>query len=155
MTYETVIGLEVHLQLKTESKAFCGCSTDFGAPPNTQVCPVCLGFPGSLPVLNRQALILAAKVAISLNCQIAKLIRFDRKNYYYPDLPKAYQISQYSQPLSQHGCLPVLVDGKEKRIKITRVHLEEDTGKLFHQSSYSLIDFNRCGIPLLEIVSEP
>jgi len=155
MTYETVIGLEVHLQLKTRSKAFCGCSTDFGAAPNTQTCPVCLGFPGALPVLNRQALKLAARVAIALHCQIAEKIRFDRKNYFYPDLPKAYQISQFSQPLSHHGFLPVLINGKEKRINIIRVHLEEDTGKLFHQEDSSLVDFNRSGTPLLEIVSEP
>ncbi|MBU1146900.1 MAG: Asp-tRNA(Asn)/Glu-tRNA(Gln) amidotransferase subunit GatB [Candidatus Omnitrophica bacterium] len=155
MTYETVIGLEVHLQLKTKSKVFCGCSTKFGAAPNTQTCPVCLGFPGSLPVLNRDALKLGAKVAIALNCQIAKEIRFDRKNYFYPDLPKAYQISQFSQPLSAYGYLPIIVNGKEKRIGITRVHLEEDTGKLFHQKDYSLVDFNRSGTPLLEIVSEP
>ncbi|MDP8230214.1 MAG: Asp-tRNA(Asn)/Glu-tRNA(Gln) amidotransferase subunit GatB [Candidatus Gorgyraea atricola] len=155
MMYETVIGLEVHLQLKTKSKVFCGCSTEFGAAPNTQTCPVCLGFPGSLPVLNRDALKLGAKVAIALNCQIAKEIRFDRKNYFYPDLPKAYQISQFSQPLSAHGYLPIMADGKEKRIGITRVHLEEDTGKLFHQKDYSLVDFNRSGTPLLEIVSEP
>jgi len=153
--YETVIGLEVHLQLKTKSKVICGCSTEFGAAPNTQTCPVCLGFPGSLPVLNRDALKLGAKVAIALNCQIAKEIRFDRKNYFYPDLPKAYQISQFSQPLSAHGYLPIMVGDKEKRIGITRVHLEEDTGKLFHQKDYSLVDFNRSGTPLLEIVSEP
>lgn len=155
MSYETIIGLEVHLQLKTKSKAFCGCSTDFGAPPNTQTCPVCLGFPGSLPVLNREALRLAAKVAIVLDCKIAKKIRFDRKNYFYPDLPKAYQISQFSQPLSQNGFLVILTNGAQKRIGIRRVHLEEDTGKLFHQTDSSLIDFNRSGIPLLEIVSEP
>ena len=155
MTYEPVIGLEVHLQLKTKTKVFCGCSTDFGAPPNTQTCPVCLGFPGSLPVLNRQALRLSAKVAIALNCRIAKKVRFDRKNYFYPDLPKAYQISQFNQPLSQHGYLPVPAGGKEKRVKIRRVHLEEDTGKLFHQEDFSLIDFNRSGTPLLEIVTEP
>jgi len=155
MSYETVIGLEVHLQLKTKSKVFCGCSTNFGASPNTQTCPVCLGFPGSLPVLNREALKLAAVVAIALHCRIAKKIRFDRKNYFYPDLPKAYQISQFSQPLSQHGHILILSDGRERRIKIRRVHLEEDTGKLFHEKDYSLIDFNRSGTPLLEIVSEP
>ena len=155
MAYETVIGLEVHLQLNTKSKVFCGCSTDFGAAPNTQTCPVCLGFPGSLPVLNRDALKLAAKVAISLHCQIAKKIRFDRKNYFYPDLPKAYQISQFNQPLSQNGYLSIVIGKEEKRINIKRVHLEEDTGKLFHQKDSSLIDFNRSGMPLLEIVSEP
>lgn len=155
MSYETVIGLEVHLQLKTKSKVFCGCSTDFGAPPNTHTCPVCLGFPGSLPVLNRKALMLGAKAAMALNCEVAKNIRFDRKNYFYPDLPKDYQISQYKQPLSQHGRLSVLIDKEEKRIGITRVHLEEDTGKLFHVQDSSLIDFNRSGTPLLEIVSEP
>lgn len=155
MQYETVIGLEVHVQLKTKSKVFCGCSTAFGASPDTQTCPVCLGFPGSLPVLNRQALILGAKVAIALNCQVADTIRFDRKNYFYPDLPKDYQISQYKQPLSQHGQLTILIDGREKHIGITRVHLEEDTGKLLHGQDSSLIDFNRSGTPLLEIVSEP
>ena len=155
MSYEVVIGLEVHLQLNTKSKVFCGCSTDFGSVPNSQVCPVCLGFPGSLPVLNRRALELGAKVAIALNCQIAKKIRFDRKNYFYPDLPKDYQISQFNQPLAQLGLLTIIDGGTEKKIRIRRVHLEEDTGKLFHQKDSSLIDFNRSGIPLLEIVSEP
>jgi len=169
MNYEIVIGLEVHLQLNTKSKVFCGCSTDFGSAPNTQTCPVCLGFPGSLPVLNRRALELGAKVAIALNCQIAKKIRFDRKNYFYPDLPKDYQISQFDQPLAQAGMLSIEIPQDEpsdiniekntrmaqKNIRIRRVHLEEDTGKLFHQKDSSLIDFNRCGIPLLEIVSEP
>lgn len=155
MSYEIVIGLEVHLQLNTKSKVFCGCSTDFGSAPNTQTCPVCLGFPGSLPVLNRQALELGARVAIALNCQIAREIRFDRKNYFYPDLPKDYQISQFDQPLAQHGVLNIITGETEKKIRIRRVHLEEDTGKLFHQKDHSLIDFNRSGIPLLEIVSEP
>jgi len=169
MNYEIVIGLEVHLQLNTKSKVFCGCSTDFGSAPNTQTCPVCLGFPGSLPVLNRRALELGAKVAIALNCQIAKKIRFDRKNYFYPDLPKDYQISQFDQPLARAGMLSIEIPQDEpsdiniekntrmaqKNIRIRRVHLEEDTGKLFHQKDSSLIDFNRCGIPLLEIVSEP
>jgi len=155
MNYEIVIGLEVHLQLNTKSKVFCGCSTDFGSEPNTQTCPVCLGFPGSLPVLNRRALELGAKVAIALDCQIAKKIRFDRKNYFYPDLPKDYQISQFDQPLAQHGKLPIITGEAEKKIRIRRVHLEEDTGKLFHQKDASLIDFNRSGTPLLEIVSEP
>ena len=155
MPYEIVIGLEVHLQLNTKSKVFCGCSTDFGSAPNTQTCPVCLGFPGSLPVLNRQALELGARVAIALSCRIAKEIRFDRKNYFYPDLPKDYQISQFDQPLAQHGILNIIIGESEKKIRIRRVHLEEDTGKLFHQKDYSLIDFNRSGMPLLEIVSEP
>ncbi|MDP2981402.1 MAG: Asp-tRNA(Asn)/Glu-tRNA(Gln) amidotransferase subunit GatB [Candidatus Omnitrophota bacterium] len=158
MSYEIVIGLEVHLQLNTKSKVFCGCSTNFGSAPNTQVCPVCLGFPGSLPVLNRRALELGAKVAIALNCRIAKKIRFDRKNYFYPDLPKDYQISQFDQPLAQQGSISIEIlqpCGFQKKIRIRRVHLEEDTGKLFHQKDSSLIDFNRSGIPLLEIVSEP
>jgi aspartyl-tRNA(Asn)/glutamyl-tRNA(Gln) amidotransferase subunit B len=155
MNYEIVIGLEVHLQLSTKSKVFCGCSTNFGSSPNSQTCPVCLGFPGSLPVLNRRALELGAKVALALNCKIADKIRFDRKNYFYPDLPKAYQISQFDQPLSQHGWLNIICGETEKNIKIRRVHLEEDTGKLFHQANCSLIDFNRSGTPLLEIVSEP
>jgi len=155
MPYEIVIGLEVHLQLNTKSKVFCGCSTNFGSAPNTQTCPVCLGFPGSLPVLNRRALELGAKVAIALNCRIAKKIKFDRKNYFYPDLPKDYQISQFDNPLAQRGKLTVITGETEKDIRIKRVHLEEDTGKLFHQKDASLIDFNRCGIPLLEIVSEP
>jgi len=155
MSYEIVIGLEVHLQLNTKSKVFCGCSTDFGSAPNTQVCPVCLGFPGSLPVLNRRALELGAKVAIALNCRIAKKIRFDRKNYFYPDLPKDYQISQFNQPLARHGAVSIITGETAKKIRVRRVHLEEDTGKLFHQQDSSLIDFNRCGIPLLEIVSEP
>lgn len=155
MLYETVIGLEVHLQLKTKSKVFCGCSTEFGKPPNTQTCPVCLGFPGSLPVLNRETLKLSASVAIALGCKIAKKIRFDRKNYFYPDLPKAYQISQFGHPLSEKGNLVILVGDKEKYIRIRRVHLEEDTGKLFHKKDSSLVDFNRSGTPLLEIVSEP
>ncbi|MFC1623796.1 Asp-tRNA(Asn)/Glu-tRNA(Gln) amidotransferase subunit GatB [Candidatus Omnitrophota bacterium] len=155
MSYETVIGLEVHVELNTKTKAFCGCSTNFGAQPNTQTCPVCLGLPGSLPVLNKDALRLAIKVSISLNAQVAKKIRFDRKNYFYPDLPKDYQISQFNQPLAQHGNLPILINGKERCVKIRKVHLEEDTGKLLHQERSSLIDFNRSGIPLLEIVSEP
>jgi aspartyl-tRNA(Asn)/glutamyl-tRNA(Gln) amidotransferase subunit B len=155
MKYQTVIGLEVHLQLNTRTKAFCGCSTDFGNPPNSNVCPVCLGFPGSLPVYNRQALNFAIKLALAFNCQIQEHTKFDRKNYFYPDLPKNYQISQFDLPLSRHGYLDILVDEKPKRIGITRVHLEEDAGKLIHEETVSLIDFNRTGIPLLEIVSEP
>lgn len=153
--YETVIGLEVHLHLKTKTKAFCGCSTEFGQEPNSQVCPVCLGFPGSLPVLNKVALDYAIKVALSLNCQVQEYTKFDRKNYFYPDLPKNYQISQYDLPISRDGFLNIDLEDKTKRIGIRRVHLEEDAGKLIHQQDSSLVDFNRSGIPLLEIVSEP
>ncbi|MFH1407153.1 MAG: Asp-tRNA(Asn)/Glu-tRNA(Gln) amidotransferase subunit GatB [Candidatus Omnitrophota bacterium] len=157
MQYETVIGLEVHLQLSTDSKAFCGCSTKFGALPNTQACPVCLGFPGSLPVLNKKAFDSAVKVAIALSCRINSFTKFDRKNYYYPDLPKNYQISQYDKPLSQNGRLDIQLGGNNKRIGIRRVHLEEDAGKLMHdpKGKCSMVDFNRSGVPLLEIVSEP
>lgn len=155
--FETVIGLEVHLQLSTATKAFCGCSTAFGFPPNSQACPICLGFPGSLPVLNKKALEYAMKVALALNCKIQDLVKFDRKNYYYPDLPKNYQISQYDLPLSANGFVDIKTDGATKRIRIKRVHLEEDAGKLIHEENQdaSLVDFNRSGIPLLEIVSEP
>ncbi len=153
--YEAVIGLEVHLQLKTLTKAFCGCSTEFGKEPNSQTCPVCLGFPGSLPVLNKQALDSAVKVGIALNCRIQEQTKFDRKNYFYPDLPKNYQISQYDLPLAKNGFLNIDIDGVIKRIGITRVHLEEDAGKLIHKDNLSQVDFNRTGIPLLEIVSEP
>jgi aspartyl-tRNA(Asn)/glutamyl-tRNA(Gln) amidotransferase subunit B len=155
MSYETVIGLEVHLQLKTRTKAFCGCSTEFGAEPNTQVCPVCMGFPGSLPVYNKTALDYAIKVALALNCAIQEHTKFDRKNYFYPDLPKAYQISQYDLPLSKNGRVDVEMKDGPRRIGITRVHMEEDAGKLIHQDDYSCVDYNRTGIPLLEIVSEP
>ncbi|HTY45653.1 MAG TPA: Asp-tRNA(Asn)/Glu-tRNA(Gln) amidotransferase subunit GatB [Patescibacteria group bacterium] len=151
MAYETVIGLEVHVHLKTKTKAFCGCSTEFGNPPNTQVCPVCLGFPGSLPVLNTAALDHAIKVGIALNCTVQEYTKFDRKHYYYPDLPKNYQISQYDLPVSKDGFLDV----GTRRIRIKRAHLEEDAGKLMHASQISLVDFNRSGVPLLEIVSEP
>jgi aspartyl-tRNA(Asn)/glutamyl-tRNA(Gln) amidotransferase subunit B len=153
--YEPVIGLEVHVQLKTKTKAFCGCSTEFGQAPNSQTCPVCLGFPGVLPVLNKVALEYALKVALALNCQVQEYTKLDRKNYFYPDLPKNYQISQYDLPLSRNGYLEIDLDGKIKRIGITRVHLEEDAGKLIHKDEVSLVDFNRTGIPLLEIVSEP
>ncbi|MFH0918496.1 MAG: Asp-tRNA(Asn)/Glu-tRNA(Gln) amidotransferase subunit GatB [Candidatus Omnitrophota bacterium] len=155
MKYQTVIGLEVHLQLNTKTKAFCGCSTDFGKAPNSNVCPVCLGFPGSLPVYNRQALNSAIKLALAFGCQIQEHTKFDRKNYFYPDLPKNYQISQYDLPLSRNGHLDIYYQDKPKRIGITRVHLEEDAGKLIHEANQSLVDFNRTGIPLLEIVSEP
>lgn len=157
MSYETVIGLEVHLQLATNSKAFCGCSTKFGSAPNSQTCPVCLGFPGSLPVLNEEAFNFAIKVALALNCKIQELIKFDRKNYYYPDLPKNFQISQYDMPLSYDGHVDITSNGAPKRIRIKRVHLEEDAGKLIHPEgeNYSLVDYNRGGMPLLEIVTEP
>ncbi|MFH1189468.1 MAG: Asp-tRNA(Asn)/Glu-tRNA(Gln) amidotransferase subunit GatB [Candidatus Omnitrophota bacterium] len=159
MTYETVIGLEVHLQLDTATKAFCGCSTEFGQKPNSQTCPVCLGLPGSLPVLNEKAFLFAIKVALALNCGIQDLIKFDRKNYYYPDLPKNYQISQYDMPLAYDGYvdIPRAGAGEPKRIRILRVHLEEDAGKLMHAEGgeYSLIDLNRTGVPLLEIVTKP
>jgi aspartyl-tRNA(Asn)/glutamyl-tRNA(Gln) amidotransferase subunit B len=155
MEYEVVIGLEVHVHLKTKTKAFCGCPTEFGNEPNSQVCPVCLGFPGSLPVLNKVALDYAIKVALALNCKIQEYTKFDRKNYFYPDLPKNYQISQYDLPLSSNGYLDINSDNKIKRISIRRVHMEEDAGKLIHKEAVSLLDFNRSGIPLLEIVSEP
>ncbi len=155
MNYEAVIGLEVHIHLKTKTKAFCGCSTEFGHEPNSQVCPVCLGFPGSLPVLNKTALEYAIKVGLALSCQVQEYTKFDRKNYFYPDLPKNYQISQYDLPISKDGFLDIDLEGKTKRIKIRRVHLEEDAGKLIHKDEVSLVDFNRTGIPLLEIVSEP
>ncbi|WP_178021927.1 Asp-tRNA(Asn)/Glu-tRNA(Gln) amidotransferase subunit GatB [uncultured Paenibacillus sp.] len=155
--YETVIGLEVHVELHTKTKIFCGCSTEFGAPPNTHTCPVCLGHPGVLPVLNRQAVDYAMKAAMALNCEIGDVSKFDRKNYFYPDSPKAYQISQYDQPIGLNGYIDIEVDGKTKRIGITRLHLEEDAGKLTHvDGGYaSLVDFNRVGTPLVEIVSEP
>ncbi|MDD4954217.1 MAG: Asp-tRNA(Asn)/Glu-tRNA(Gln) amidotransferase subunit GatB [Candidatus Omnitrophica bacterium] len=155
MKYETVIGLEVHVQLDTKTKAFCGCSTDFGGQPNTRTCPVCLGFPGSLPVMNKTAFAYAIKVALALNCKVQEYTKFDRKNYFYPDLPKAYQISQYDLPLSRDGFLDIHMDDGPKRIGIRRVHMEEDAGKLIHAEDVSLVDFNRTGIPLLEIVSEP
>lgn len=157
MSYETVIGLEVHLQLSTKTKAFCGCSTKFGRKPNSQTCPVCLGFPGSLPVLNEEAFFSSVKVALALSCKIQGLIKFDRKNYYYPDLPKNFQISQYDMPLSYDGFVDIGSDGKRKRITVKRVHLEEDAGKLIHPEgeNYSLVDYNRSGMPLLEIVTEP
>jgi aspartyl-tRNA(Asn)/glutamyl-tRNA(Gln) amidotransferase subunit B len=155
--YETVIGLEVHVELHTNSKIFCGCSTSFGAPPNTHTCPICLGHPGVLPVLNKQAVEYAMKAALALNCEIAEVTKFDRKNYFYPDSPKAYQISQYDQPIGENGWIDIEVDGKTKRIGITRLHLEEDAGKLTHMEGGfgSLVDFNRVGTPLVEIVSEP
>lgn len=155
--FETVVGLEVHVELHTRSKIFCGCSTSFGAPPNTHTCPICLGHPGVLPVLNRQAVEYAMKAAMAINCEVAEWCKFDRKNYFYPDSPKAYQISQYDQPIGQNGWIDIEVNGATKRIGITRLHLEEDAGKLTHIDGGlgSLVDFNRVGTPLLEIVSEP
>lgn len=155
--FEVVIGLEVHVELKTESKMFCSCPTTFGAEPNTQVCPICLGHPGVLPVINQKAVDYALAVALALNCDIAPECHFARKNYMYPDLPKGYQISQYDFPLASGGFLEIETEEGIKRIGITRVHMEEDTGKSVHTGVFggSLVDFNRCGVPLLEIVSEP
>lgn len=158
--YETVIGLEVHAELKTATKIFCSCSTAFGAEPNTQVCPICSGFPGMLPVLNKKVVEIAVKAGLALNCEIAEICKFDRKNYFYPDLPKAYQISQYDLPICKNGYLEIDLDGDKKRVGITRAHMEEDAGKLVHQGNitstpFSLVDLNRSGMPLLEIVSEP
>ena len=161
MHYEAVIGLEVHVQLLTVTKAFCGCSTSFGAPPNTNVCPVCLGLPGALPVLNRKAVEYAVRAAMALNCAIRETSIFARKNYFYPDLPKGYQISQYDKPLAERGYIEVSGEKEgSKRIGITRVHLEEDAGKSMHEgfpdsAHYTYIDLNRSGVPLIEIVSEP
>ncbi|GAU77237.1 Asp-tRNA(Asn)/Glu-tRNA(Gln) amidotransferase subunit GatB [Fusibacter sp. 3D3] len=154
--YEVVIGLEVHVELKTKSKIFCGCSTVFGAKPNTQCCPICMGFPGTLPVLNETVVDYAVKAGLATHCDITRIGRQDRKNYFYPDLPKAYQISQYDLPLCKEGFVDISVQGKDKRIGITRIHIEEDAGKLMHDlNEGTLIDYNRCGVPLVEIVSEP
>jgi aspartyl-tRNA(Asn)/glutamyl-tRNA(Gln) amidotransferase subunit B len=157
LEFEAVIGLEVHAQLLTKSKIFCGCATAFGAPPNTQVCEICLGMPGSLPVLNKKAVEFALKMALATNCRINPESVFARKNYFYPDLPKGYQISQYELPLAEYGHLDIKVNGQAKRIGITRIHLEEDAGKLIHSETrpVSFVDFNRTGVPLIEIVSEP
>jgi len=157
MQYEPVIGLEVHVQLFTQSKMFCGCSTNFHAPPNTNVCPICLGMPGVLPVPNRRAIEMSVMVGLALNCTISRWSKMDRKNYFYPDLAKNYQISQYDLPLNHDGYLDVDVAGTIKRIGITRAHIEEDTAKNVHTigSADSGVDFNRCGMPLLEIVTEP
>jgi aspartyl-tRNA(Asn)/glutamyl-tRNA(Gln) amidotransferase subunit B len=157
MEYEAVIGLEVHAQLLTDSKAFCSCTTRFGADPNTHTCPICLGMPGVLPVLNRKALEFAVRMALACNCTINEISRFARKNYYYPDLPKNYQISQYELPVAEHGWIDVETDRGARRIGITRVHLEEDAGKLIHDETrpVSYVDLNRTGVPLMEVVSEP
>ena len=156
--YETVIGLEVHLQLKTQTKIFCGCPNIFGREPNSQTCPICLGLPGTLPVLNKKVLEYAIKIALALNCRVNKFVKFDRKNYYYPDLPKGYQISQYDLPIASGGFILVTNAKNEvKKIHIKRAHLEEDAGKLIHdpQDNCSLVDYNRTGTPLMEIVTEP
>ncbi|QSB17439.1 Asp-tRNA(Asn)/Glu-tRNA(Gln) amidotransferase subunit GatB [Natronosporangium hydrolyticum] len=162
--YEPVIGLEVHVELGTRTKMFCGCPTEFGAPPNSQVCPVCLGLPGSLPVANQAAIEAIIRIGLALNCDIADWCRFARKNYFYPDMPKNFQISQYDEPLCTDGWLDVLVDGEQVRVGIERVHLEEDTGKTLHVggatgrihgATESLVDYNRAGIPLVEIVTKP
>ncbi len=156
MEYEPVIGLEVHAQLLTHSKMFCACSADYaGAPPNTHTCPVCLGMPGSLPTINQRAVEYTLLTALAFHCEIPAFAKFDRKNYHYPDLPKGYQISEYDLPLSRNGYVLINDAGTIKRIGIRRVHLEEDTAKLFHDGEYSLIDMNRAGVPLMEIVSEP
>ena len=157
MTYEVVVGVEVHAQLRTASKMFCGCATVFGASPNSQTCPVCLGLPGSLPVINRTAVEMAVRAGLALHCTIGANNRFARKNYFYPDLPKGYQISQYESPICEHGWIDIAVGGGNKRVRIRRAHLEEDAGKNVHESgaSGSVVDLNRAGTPLLEIVTEP
>ena len=157
MEYEVVIGLEVHAELSTKTKIYCGCSTEFGSAPNTHCCPVCTGMPGALPVLNEKVVEYAVRAGLATNCEIARESKQDRKNYFYPDLPKAYQISQFDLPLCEHGHVDVVVDGKKKDIGITRIHIEEDAGKLVHDNytGGTLVDLNRAGVPLIEIVSEP
>ena len=156
LAYRPTIGLEIHVELATVSKMFCACRNRFGDPPNTNVCPVCLGMPGVLPVINRQAYEFAVRVGLALNCKIASFTKWDRKGYYYPDLPKNYQISQYDLPLSNNGHIDLSIDSQTKRVGITRAHLEEDAGKNIHDfPNCTGVDFNRAGVPLLEIVSEP
>ncbi len=157
VTWEAVIGLEVHAQMLTDTKIFCGCSTTFGGEPNTQTCQICIGMPGVLPVLNRKALEFAVLTGLATNCTISPYSRFARKNYFYPDLPKGYQISQYEHPICEHGHIDIVVEGLRRRIGITRIHMEEDAGKNIHEDSgnYSFVDLNRTGVPLMEIVSEP
>ena len=153
--YETVIGLEVHVELATKTKIFCGCKTDFGAAPNTHVCPICTGMPGSLPILNKQVVEFALRAGLALNCQINQFCKFDRKNYFYPDMPYNYQISQFERPLCEFGHLDINVGGETKRIGITRIHMETDAGKNIHEGDHSYLDLNRAAVPLIEIVSEP
>ena len=157
MEYEVVIGLEVHAELSTKTKIYCGCPTEFGSAPNTHCCPVCTGMPGALPVLNEKVVEYAVRAGLATNCEIAKESKQDRKNYFYPDTPRAYQISQFDLPLCAHGHVDVVVDGKEKTIGITRIHIEDDAGKLVHDNytGGTLVDLNRAGVPLIEIVSEP
>src|SRR2546422_10626475 len=150
MDYEAVIGLETHVQLRTKSKMWCGCANEFGAPPNTHVCPVCLGLPGVLPVANEEALRLTALTGFLLNCTVSRSARFDRKNYFYPDMPKNYQITQYAQPSTMNGYVDFECNGGIARVRITRAHLEEDVGRNFHFDCNSGVDFNRAGVPLLE-----
>src|SRR5207248_462947 len=158
--YEAVIGLECHAQLLTNSKLFCSCSTKFGEPPNMNTCPVCLGLPGALPVLNRAAVAMAVKAGLGVNCKINPESQWSRKNYFYPDLPKGYQISQYDRPLCQHGYIEISADGSRKKIGVQRIHMEEDAGKSLHEGfpdsgRYTYLDFNRSGVPLVEIVTDP
>ena len=153
--YETVIGLEVHVELATKTKIFCGCKTDFGAAPNTHVCPICTGMPGSLPILNKKVVEFALRAGLALNCQINQFCKFDRKNYFYPDMPYNYQISQFERPLCEFGHLDINVGGETKRIGITRIHMETDAGKNIHEGDHSYLDLNRAAVPLIEIVSEP
>ena len=155
--YDVIMGLEVHAELSTKTKIYCGCSTEFGADPNTHCCPICTGMPGVLPVLNKKVVEYAVKMGLATNCEIARFSKQDRKNYFYPDLPKAYQTSQYDLPLCEHGHVEFMVGDNLKRVGITRIHIEEDAGKLIHDpyTGDTLVDFNRCGVPLIEIVSEP
>ena len=156
MEYEIVIGLEIHSELDTKSKIFCGCSTKFGAEENTQTCPVCLGLPGTLPVLNEKVVQYAVKAGLAMNCEIAEFSKMDRKNYFYPDLPKAYQVSQFDLPICKEGKIFIQGEGFDKDVRLTRIHIEEDAGKLIHDAGEgTLADNNRCGVPLIEIVSEP
>jgi len=157
MSYETVIGLEVHVELSTASKIFCSCETTFGGEPNSHCCPVCTGLPGALPVLNEQVVDYAIRTCLATHCAITPLTRFDRKNYFYPDLPKAYQISQLHKPIGRNGHLAIETAEGPKKIGIHEIHMEEDAGKLIHDpwEDCTLVDYNRCGVPLLEIVSEP
>lgn len=155
MEYEIVIGLEVHAELKTRSKIYCACKNEFGGPPNSKCCPICTGMPGVLPVLNRQVVEYAVAAGLATNCEINRQCRQDRKNYFYPDLPKAYQTSQYDLPICRNGFVEIDTPGGSKKIRLNRIHIEEDAGKLIHEASGTLIDYNRCGVPLIEIVTEP